>query len=104
MHVARPGANLARWHWVERGDRPASRAPRILFVGGEFARKGGHDLLAWAEMRDGPDVEIDIVCWPGQLPHWVAELLGNPGPGERVSRALAPRLPNVRVHVGLQTN
>lgn len=104
VHVALPGANLRNWQWCDRSQRLTSVAPRILFVGGEFGRKGGNDLLGWAEMRGSANVEIDIVCWPGQLPSWVSELLGNPGPGDRISQSLAPRLPNVRVHLGLQPN
>lgn len=104
VHVALPGANLRRWRWTDRSQRLPSLAPRILFVGGEFERKGGLDLLAWAEIRRSPNVEVDIVCWPGQLPQWVSELVGNPGPSERISRTLAPRIPNVRVHLGLRPN
>jgi hypothetical protein len=104
VHVALPGANLRRWRWYDRSQRVASLAPRILFVGGEFGRKGGSDLLGWAEMRGSPTAEVDIVCWPGQLPSWVSDLLGNPGPEQRISRSLAPRLPNVRVHLGLRPN
>lgn len=104
VHVALPGANLHNWRWFDRSQRFASLAPRVLFVGGEFGRKGGNDLLGWAEMRGSANVEIDIVCWPGQLPQWVSDLLGNPGPSDRISRSLAPRLPHVRVHLGLHPN
>jgi glycosyltransferase involved in cell wall biosynthesis len=52
-----PGIDLARYRPVARSER---RRPRVLFVGGRFADKGGHDLLgALAELGD--EVELDIV-------------------------------------------
>jgi glycosyltransferase involved in cell wall biosynthesis len=102
VHVVPGGANLDRWHFVDRSDN--SGPTRILMVGGEFKRKGGELLLAWAEQASARNVEIDIVTWPGQLPERVKTLLGNPEPYAAVSKSLAPWLPNVRVHCGLKPN
>jgi glycosyltransferase involved in cell wall biosynthesis len=103
VHVVLPGANLRRWHYTDRTVRSGGRI-RILMVGGEFQRKGGEVLLAWAEKTQRKDFEIDIATWPGQLPERVREIVG-PIPGDgRVSKALAPWLENVRVHCGLRPN
>jgi glycosyltransferase involved in cell wall biosynthesis len=60
--------------------RPAPRVggglPRVLFVGGRFAEKGGHDLLAALGPLAGRDLELDIVT-PAQVA---------PRPGVRVHR------------------
>ncbi len=53
-----PGIDL---NLFRPGERPAAGAARVLFVGGRFARKGGHDLLAALEGRIGRSVELDIV-------------------------------------------
>jgi glycosyltransferase involved in cell wall biosynthesis len=62
-----PHANVVRHHPgidIQRFS-PALREPRdryrILFVGGRFEAKGGHDLLEALEPRLGHDVELDIV-------------------------------------------
>ncbi|MGH9076251.1 MAG: glycosyltransferase family 4 protein [Acidimicrobiales bacterium] len=58
VHVVRPGVDLRRFRpgpAVGPGDRV-----RIVFVGGNFERKGGHDLLQ-AVRRFGDSVELDIV-------------------------------------------
>jgi glycosyltransferase involved in cell wall biosynthesis len=56
--TAHPGLDLERL-------RPAAREPRarprVLFVGGRFAAKGGHDLLAALAPMLGTDVELDLV-------------------------------------------
>jgi glycosyltransferase involved in cell wall biosynthesis len=53
-----PGVDTARF-------RPAPRVPRerarVLFVGGRFAEKGGHDLLAALGEDLGRTVELDVV-------------------------------------------
>jgi glycosyltransferase involved in cell wall biosynthesis len=104
IHVTLPGANLKHWHFVDRADRSSSAPVRILMVGGEFARKGGNLLLEWAEQTTCRNWEMDIVTWPGQLPAWVQELLPTRPPTEPVNVSLAPRLPNVRVHLGIKAN
>jgi len=104
VHVVHPGANLNRWPYIDRADRPANRPTRILMVGGQFQLKGGLLLLEWAEKTRAHNWEMDIVTWPGELPEWAREALGHPGPDQRVSGSLAPRLPGVRVHCGLRAN
>jgi glycosyltransferase involved in cell wall biosynthesis len=55
--------------WIaERADRAAQRGarPRVLFVGGDWRRKGGEDLLrAWREAELGRVASLDVVtCSP----------------------------------------
>jgi len=77
VHIALPGANLQRWHYVDRSNRTGP--VRILMVGGEFARKGGPLLLDWAANTTARNWELDIVTWPGELPDWARACMGNPG-------------------------
>jgi len=76
-----PGLDLTRLAPVAHlpGDRP-----RILFVGGRFAEKGGYDLLAALEPELGRTVDVDLVT-----PAAVA-----PRPGVRVHR-LGPEDPEL---------
>jgi glycosyltransferase involved in cell wall biosynthesis len=104
VHVALPGANLKKIHFVNRADRPHYAAVRILMVGGEFRRKGGEQLLEWAETTRKRGWELDIVTWPGDLPTWVKTCLGITDPNQRCTGSLTPRLPNVNVHCGLRAN
>jgi glycosyltransferase involved in cell wall biosynthesis len=78
VRVIPPGVDLRRFRPPEGrdGDGPV----RILFVGGDFARKGGHELLEAARALGTP-VELDIVT---STP---------PGPG--------PLGDGVRVHLGV---
>jgi glycosyltransferase involved in cell wall biosynthesis len=98
-----PGANLASWSYTDRADRERD-VVRVLMVGGEFRRKGGELLLAWARNPELRNVELDIVTWPEQLPDWVRAAIGNPGSYGAGSGSLAPELPHVRVHCGLSPN
>lgn len=55
-----PGVDLERWR------PPAHRGTdrdevRVLFVGGDFRRKGGHDLLEWFRAVDDPRIRLDVV-------------------------------------------
>lgn len=54
-----PGVNLGFWQPgpAPAGDRPA----RVLFVGGDFRRKGGEMLLTWFRQRRQPECELHIV-------------------------------------------
>lgn len=103
VRVALPGANLRRWSPIDWDARPTGSPTRILFVGGEFTRKGGPELLAWAERTRSPGWEIDIATWPNQLPPWAAAVVAQ-GTDEGNGIPLAPRLPHVRVHTGLSAN
>jgi glycosyltransferase involved in cell wall biosynthesis len=80
IHVLAPGAAHAYFALGERRAHRSvntPRSPRILFVGGDFERKGGPLLLE--ALPDG--AELHVVT----------------------SRAVAPR-PNVHVHPGLTAN
>lgn len=58
VRVLHPGLDLSRFR---PGTRTARDRPRLLFVGGRFQAKGGHDLLAALGERLGTDVELDVV-------------------------------------------
>jgi glycosyltransferase involved in cell wall biosynthesis len=80
--VIPPGIDLARWNFP----RPATGTPgpvRLLFVGGDFRRKGGDTLLAAFRRRLMAHCELDIVT------------------REPVNTA---GLSNLRVHGGLRPN
>ena len=68
-----PGVDLDRYRPAERMSRDR---PRVLFVGGRFALKGGRDLIAALDPLLGADVELDVVT-PVDVP---------PRPGLRVHR------------------
>lgn len=105
LHVVLPGANLNRWPFVDRSSRPIRAGPvRILMVGGQFQLKGGDLMLRWAAETKLRNWEMDIVTWPSELPDWIQEQLGRPGPETRASGSLAPRVANVRVHCGMRAN
>jgi glycosyltransferase involved in cell wall biosynthesis len=68
VRVIPPGVDLELFR-PSSGPRPRSDGlVRILFVGGDFARKGGPDLLA--ALRAVPEAELDIVTGGeiGQVP------------------------------------
>jgi glycosyltransferase involved in cell wall biosynthesis len=67
VRVIRPGVDLTRFH-PTRDRRPNAR-PRVLFVGGDFSRKGGEDLLEAINVLDG-EVELDVVTGsrPSSIP------------------------------------
>jgi len=49
-------------------DRDPDARPRLLFVGGDFERKGGPDVVAAADSLP-PDVVVDLVTsWTGPVP------------------------------------
>lgn len=78
VQVLHPGIDLRLWTYTRR-DLKSGAPLRLLFVGGDFARKGG--LLLLEAMRDlaGRGIELDIVSGDPQA---VA------GPGVRVHRGL----------------
>ena len=57
-----PGIDLDVW---KPGDGPTPRADddirRIVFVGGDFERKGGADLLDWFRSQSDPSLELHLV-------------------------------------------
>ncbi|HXR29013.1 MAG TPA: glycosyltransferase family 4 protein [Solirubrobacteraceae bacterium] len=76
-----PGIDLDHYRPAPRRER---RLPRVLFVGGRFAEKGGQDLLGVLGAELGSTVELDLVT-----PAAVSER-----PGLRVHR-LAPSDPRL---------
>ncbi len=69
IYVVPPGINLDEWKYVERGDR--EEPVHILFVGGNFKRKGGELLLDWVKTtkRDGWILDMvtrDLVTPPNE--------------------------------------
>jgi glycosyltransferase involved in cell wall biosynthesis len=76
-----PGIDLERYQPAPRRERAR---PRVLFVGGRFAEKGGEDLLDVLEEGLGRDWDLDVVT-PASVPE---------RPGVRVHRLAAsePRL------------
>jgi glycosyltransferase involved in cell wall biosynthesis len=65
VHVIPPGVDVARFR--PRPRRGADGPMRVLFVGGDFDRKGGHDLLE-AVRRVHLPIELDIVSPQGVAP------------------------------------
>ena len=79
LYVIPPGVDLERWTFSPRDeDGPA----RILFVGGDFYRKGGDLLLEWAERTRTVGWRLDLVT----------------------RDVVTVSHPNVRVHNGLTSN
>jgi glycosyltransferase involved in cell wall biosynthesis len=82
VRVIPPGVDLGVWTDPRPARQPAPGAlPRILFVGGDFERKGGCLLLDWFRQEGRGRCELDIVTRAG----------------------LAPE-PGVRVHHGIVAN
>lgn len=83
IRVIPPGVDLRLFSGVAVR-RPGP--PRILFVGGQFERKGGLDLLR-AMRRLGDSAELDVVT--------SAEVVVPPGLPVRVHHGLAPQSPGL---------
>ncbi|MAT06302.1 MAG: glycosyl transferase family 1 [Acidimicrobiaceae bacterium] len=56
-----PGVDLAAWAPGVRSIRPGDAPGRVLFVGADFDRKGGRDLLEWHRSLPDGSVRLDIV-------------------------------------------
>jgi len=56
--VVPPGVDLEKWR---PGDGSNAGAARLLFVGGQFERKGGATLLEWAASNPDLTFRLDIV-------------------------------------------
>src|SRR6185295_6176496 len=82
IELIRPGINLSRWNFP-RSTAAGSGPVRLLFVGGDFRRKGGETLLAAFKRDLAGTCELDIVT------REEVDLTG---------------LSNVRVHHGLGSN
>ncbi len=82
--VVHPGVDIDLFRPAER---PTDGGPvRVLFVGGDFARKGGNDLLV-AMQRLGSRVEADLVTG--------AAVTAPPGVVCRIHRGITPQSPEI---------
>jgi glycosyltransferase involved in cell wall biosynthesis len=86
VHVIRPGVDVDVWR-PRPQQRDASRLPRLLFVGGQFHRKGGPGLLEVLGDRLGRTCELDVVTRSRVVPQ---------RPGLRVHRDMKPNSPELR--------
>lgn len=77
-----PGIDLTRWQFDRRPEK--GKPLRLLFVGGDFARKGGGTLLTAFEriQKSIPDIELHVVTKSASA--------GDGKPGVVVHRGLAP--------------
>jgi glycosyltransferase involved in cell wall biosynthesis len=82
--VIPPGVDLDEWR---PGDRGGARVPRLLFVGGDFTRKGGSVLLEAFRAGLSNRCELDVVTRDPTL--------RSEGP-LRVHRGLAPNDPALK--------
>jgi glycosyltransferase involved in cell wall biosynthesis len=79
--VIPPGIELSRFCPAPAVQRPVGERIKVLFVGGDFARKGGNLLLDCMRSGLAADCELDLV-----------------------TRDAIPMTPGVRVHAGLNPN
>lgn len=84
VHVIPPGVDLRLWQATDRSER--SELPRILFVGGDFERKGGNLLLDWFRRAGRGRCELDIVTRAPLTPE----------PGVRMHRNITGNSPESR--------
>jgi len=82
--VISPGVDLEQWHF--RQEQALDRPVRLLFVGGDFARKGGYALIEAFRTGLGSDCTLDIAT---KDPKIAQELSG---------------LESVQVHLNLAAN
>jgi glycosyltransferase involved in cell wall biosynthesis len=61
IEVIPPGIDLERWHPVPKQNKSPKRPLRILFVGGDFYRKGGEILIRACEKLPPGLVELHLV-------------------------------------------
>ncbi|HEX5324865.1 MAG TPA: glycosyltransferase family 4 protein, partial [Capsulimonadaceae bacterium] len=82
IDVIPPGIDLDKWRF-ERSAK-SGQPLRLLFVGGDFARKGGETLLAaFQEVRKRtPNIELHVITKSARA--------GEDEPGVRVHRGLTP--------------
>jgi glycosyltransferase involved in cell wall biosynthesis len=83
--VIPPGIDLARWQFERSGDSGRNGPIRLLFVGGDFRRKGGDILLQAFRKELKGRCELDIVTRE--------EVETSPGEGIRVHHGLTSNAP-----------
>ena len=86
VHVIPPGIDLEFWTPASRDTTDHDRPVRILFVGGDFQRKGGPMLLRWFREQAPANCELHIVT---------REPVEG-GPGVLVYRDMQPNTPRLR--------
>ncbi len=84
VKVIPPGVDLRVWPAWPRNGRQT--LPRVLFVGGDFERKGGQLLLNWFREHGRGRCELDLVTRAAVAPE----------PGVRVHRGIAGNTPEAR--------
>jgi glycosyltransferase involved in cell wall biosynthesis len=81
-----PGVDLDRWRPApEQYSQAAAQPLRVLFVGGDFERKGGHLLLEWFHNLANRQIELHIVTREPV----------EPAPGISVYRNMQPNTPEL---------
>jgi glycosyltransferase involved in cell wall biosynthesis len=85
VSVIPPGTDLSLWA-TERPARSADEPMRLLFVGGDFTRKGGADLLEACAPLLGDRCELHVVTREAVAPR----------PGLVVHHGVAPNSPALR--------
>lgn len=65
IRVAPPGVDLKKWMPAENRNRTDKKVCDILFVGGDFERKGGRILLDWARETKAAGWRLHIVTRVG---------------------------------------
>jgi glycosyltransferase involved in cell wall biosynthesis len=87
VHPLNVGIDLERWPYARRGEDAAPERPKILFVGGDFARKGGPLLVDVFRRRFAAVAELHLVTRepPPDLP-----------PGASIHADLVPNDPRLR--------
>jgi glycosyltransferase involved in cell wall biosynthesis len=86
ISVIPPGVDVERWRRQPVDAPPHDRTCRILFVGGDLGRKGGHDLLAafaTLRARHGEQVQLHLVT-PAKV---------EPADGVTVHSSMTPTTP-----------
>ncbi|MEM1335481.1 MAG: glycosyltransferase family 4 protein, partial [Actinomycetota bacterium] len=103
-----PGVDLDLWTpVVDDPPRATDDRLRVVFVGGDFDRKGGNDLLAWFRSNTDPRYELHLVTpedvdpEPGVTVHRLSE--ADPEMQEFVRRAHVFVLPSRAECFGLAT-
>lgn len=86
IHIIPPGIDVDAWR-PRPGQRDASALPRLMFVGGQFHRKGGPELLEMLGGRLGRTCELDVVTRSHDVPQ---------RPGLRVHHDMKPNSPELR--------
>lgn len=84
IHVMPPGVDLDRWTFPPREE---DGTVHVLFVGGDFYRKGGDLLLAWAERTKLTNWQLHLVTRDPVSTH---------SPRVQVYRDLTPNAPALR--------